>query len=290
MPRFYADFCARQPYRIILITEKSSLSPILQPIAEMVGGELLSMTGETSHTRIAELAARIADDGRPAVILYFSDHDPSGWQMPISVSRKLQALRDLLYPGLNIQVRRAALTALQANELDLPSTPLKETEKRADNWKAKTGREQTELDALIALAPGALRRFALEAIEPFFDATLASHVLAASEEWHIAASRVLCIHPKYRSLAKRIKDAHAALKSAASTCVQLAAQAHDTLSEVKPSVRAPEPEVPGYRRKTAVAWCSRRKTISSPRPCGLRLRKLWNNPSRFEARSAAYIH
>ena len=112
MPRFYADFCARQPYRIILITEKSSLSPILQPIAEMVGGEPLSMTGETSHTRIAELAARIADDGRPAVVLYFSDHDPSGWQMPISVSRKLQALRDLLCPGLNIHVRRAALTAL----------------------------------------------------------------------------------------------------------------------------------------------------------------------------------
>ena len=77
----------------------------------MVGGELLAMTGETSHTRIAELAERIAGDDRPAVILYFSDHDPSGWQMPISVSRKLQALRDLFYPGLDLQVRRAALTA-----------------------------------------------------------------------------------------------------------------------------------------------------------------------------------
>jgi hypothetical protein len=245
MPRFYADFCARQPYRIVLITEKSSLRPVLQPIAEMVGGELLSMTGETSDTRIAELAARIADDGRSAVILYFSDHDPSGWQMPISVSRKLQALRDLSYPGLNIQVRRAALTAEQANALDLPSTPLKDTEKRADNWKAKTGREQTELDALIALAPEALQAFALEATQPFFDAGLASRVLKASKEWHIAASRVLASHPKYRGLAKRIKDAHAALESAGQACVQLAAQAHDALSEVKPPpVHVPEPEVP----------------------------------------------
>ena len=244
MPWFHADFCGRQPYRIVLITEKSSLRPVLQPIAELVGGELLSMTGETSDTRIAELAKRAAADGRPTVVLYFSDHDPSGWQMPISVSRKLQGLRDLLYPDLDLQVRRAALTVEQANELDLPSTPLKETERRADNWKAKTGREQTELDALIALAPDELRRFALEAIEPFFDATLASRVLAASEEWHIAASRVLASHSKYRSLAKRIKDAHAALKSAASTCVQLAARAHDTLSEVKPpSVHVPEPEV-----------------------------------------------
>jgi hypothetical protein len=28
-------------------------------------------------------------------VLYFSDFDPSGYQMPVSVSRKLQALRDL---------------------------------------------------------------------------------------------------------------------------------------------------------------------------------------------------
>ena len=107
MPRFHVSFSARQHYRIALITEKASLSPILRPIAEQIGGELIPMTGETSDTRIAELAARFAADGRPGVVLYFSDHDPSGWQMPISVARKLQALRDLLYPNLNIQVRRA---------------------------------------------------------------------------------------------------------------------------------------------------------------------------------------
>ena len=167
MPRFYANFQPRQRYRLILITEKSSLRPILQPIAEHVGAELLAMTGESSHTRIAEFAARADADGRAAVVLYFSDHDPSGWQMPISVSRKLQALRDLLHPDLDIQVHRAALTVEQANELELPTTPLKETEQRAANWKAKTGREQTELDALIALRPDALRQIALEAIRPF---------------------------------------------------------------------------------------------------------------------------
>lgn len=77
MPRFYANFQPRQRYRLILITEKSSLRPILQPIAEHVGAELLAMTGESSHTRIAEFAARADADGRAAVVLYFSDHDPS---------------------------------------------------------------------------------------------------------------------------------------------------------------------------------------------------------------------
>jgi hypothetical protein len=69
MPRFYANFQPRQRYRLILITEKSSLRPILQPIAEHVGAELLAMTGESSHTRVAELAARADEDGRPAVVL-----------------------------------------------------------------------------------------------------------------------------------------------------------------------------------------------------------------------------
>ena len=67
MPRFYANFRPRQRYRLILITEKSSLRPILQPIAEHVGAEPLAMTGESSHTRVAELAARADEDGRPAV-------------------------------------------------------------------------------------------------------------------------------------------------------------------------------------------------------------------------------
>ena len=241
---FHVPFHGRQHYRIVLITEKSSMSPILQPIAEMVGGESLSMTGETSDTRIAELAKRAAADGRPTVVLYFSDHDPSGWQMPISVSRKLQALRDLLYPDLDIQVRRAALTVEQANELDLPSTPLKETEKRAANWRDRTGREQTELDALIALRPDALRRFALEAIEPFFDATLSERVGEAAEEWHDEANARLAAHPKYPLFAKRIKDAQAALKSAAKSCNELVRQAYNALSKVKPpSVHVPEPEV-----------------------------------------------
>jgi hypothetical protein len=69
----------KQPYRIIFIGEKSSLADVLRPIAERVHGELLLPTGETTDTMIAEMAARAAVDGRPAVVLYFSDFDPAGW-------------------------------------------------------------------------------------------------------------------------------------------------------------------------------------------------------------------
>jgi hypothetical protein len=177
VPTFYSTgFRARQPYRIIFIGEKTSLREVLFPIAHMVGGELLLPTGEASDTMIAGIARRAAADGRPCVVLYFSDFDPSGHQMPISVSRKLQALHDLLYPTLDIQLHHVALTLGQVRRLELPSTPLKETELRGDHWRAVMHHEQTEIDALAALRPQALRRIALDAIKPFYDGTLQERV------------------------------------------------------------------------------------------------------------------
>jgi hypothetical protein len=91
------------------VRRKTSLRDFLLPIAERVGGELLLPTGEASDTILAEMAQRAAADDRLAAVLYFSDFDPSGWQMAISVSRKLQALRDLLHHDLDIQVHPVAL-------------------------------------------------------------------------------------------------------------------------------------------------------------------------------------
>ena len=73
---------------------------------------------------IAGMAKRAAADDRPAVVFYFSDFDPSGHQMSVSVSRKLQALCDLR-PGLQISLRPVALTLEQVRDLGLPSSPLK---------------------------------------------------------------------------------------------------------------------------------------------------------------------
>src|SRR3954470_3764836 len=55
----------RQPFRIALIGEKSSLGDVLRPIAKEVGAELLLSSGDCSETHIAEMAKRAAEDGRP---------------------------------------------------------------------------------------------------------------------------------------------------------------------------------------------------------------------------------
>ena len=177
----------RQPYHLALIAEKSSAGDVLRPLALRYGAELILPTGEATDTLVSEMASRAVEDGRPLVVLYFADFDPSGHQMPISVSRKLQALRDLCFPGLDARVIPAALTFEQAKELDLPSTPLKETELRGDRWREHWGREQTEIDALAALRPEVLREIAEAAIAPFFDFSLDERHSRSNYEWNSRA-------------------------------------------------------------------------------------------------------
>ena len=202
----------KQPYRIILIGEKSSLQEVLRPIAEQVHGELLLPTGESTDTMVHNAAARAVADGRPAVILYFVDFDPSGHQMAISVSRKLQALRTLFFPGLDIRLHRVALTRAQVE--GLPSTPLSPKEKRSDRWEAAMGRAQTEIDALLALRPGDLREIALDAIRPFFDFTLEDRCREASESWLRDAEARIKDHPAHAAAKKKIAAAYAKFEKA----------------------------------------------------------------------------
>jgi hypothetical protein len=180
-----------QPYHLVMIGEKSSLGDVLAPVAASYKADVYLPTGEPSDTMLHRMASAAADDGRPMVVLYFSDADPAGWQMPISVARKLQALKVLLSGMPDFEVRRVALTPDQVREHGLPSTPLKESEKRADKWRAAMGIEQTEIDALASLRPDLLRRIAREALDPFFDASLDGRVRRAYGEWRQEAQSVV---------------------------------------------------------------------------------------------------
>jgi hypothetical protein len=240
-----ADWPTVQPFRIIFIGEKTSLRSVLLPIAQLVGGELLLPTGEISDTQIAAMAARAADDDRPSVVLYFSDFDPSGRQMPTSVARKLQALRDLLYPTLDIRLHPVALTLAQVQQLDLPSTPLKETERRGDNWREAMNREQTEIDALAALAPQTLTRIAQDAIKPFYDPGLARRTYRAQEAWQQTARELAESQAGYAEARAQISNLLDTVNEAVAELQAAQYQASAALEEVEP----PAVELP-----QAVIW------------------------------------
>jgi hypothetical protein len=178
-----ADFDGVQPYKLVMYGEKSSLDPVLSPIAEQVGADLYLPTGEISSTQLNQMARIGTEDGRPMVVFTFCDADPAGWQMPISIARKLQALRAMKFPGLEVQVHRVALTPDQVRAYGLPSTPLKATEKRADRWRTEMGVQQTEIDALSSLRPDLLTEIVWAALTPFYDTTLDERVRQARSAW-----------------------------------------------------------------------------------------------------------
>ena len=149
-----ADFKPRQPNRLVFFGEKTSLDDVLGPLAEELSADLYLTGGQISDTLLHQMAKDAVTDGRPLVVFTFSDFDPAGyWDMPTVIGRKLQALRDLLFPTLEFKVVHAALGPEQVRELDLPSSPLKEGEKRASKWLEIYGSEQTEIDALATLKP-----------------------------------------------------------------------------------------------------------------------------------------
>ena len=183
-PRPAAEgFVARQAFHFVMFGEKASLESVLLPIARAKQADLYLPTGEISDTLLFRIAQDAAEDGRPLVLFTVSDRDPARYQMPISIGRKLQAFRDLLFPHLEFEVVPVALTPEQVGELNLPSTPLKEGEKRADRWVEAFGIEQTEIDALQVLRPDALREMVENAFAPYFDDTLADRVEAAETAW-----------------------------------------------------------------------------------------------------------
>jgi hypothetical protein len=185
------DFIGTQPYKIVMVGEKSSLDPVLGPIAERYQADLFLPTGDISDTQVYQIAQIGAADGRPTVVLYFADADPSGWNMGIVIARKLQAFKILHFPDLDFQVHRVALIPDQVRRFGLPSTPMKPTEKRANAWFAAFGVEQTEIDALATLRPTSFRRIARDAIAPFFDADLDRRVAEARAAWLDAAQAAL---------------------------------------------------------------------------------------------------
>ncbi len=161
------------------------------PLAREFEADVYLPNGEISDTMLHQMAKTGAEDERPMVVFVIADFDPGGHQMAISIGRKLQAMRDLLYPKLDFQLFPIALTEDQVREFNLPSTPLKETERRSEDWRAEFDLEQTEIDALAQLRPRILEQIVRDAIAPFFDETLYRRLGEAEREWRREANRRL---------------------------------------------------------------------------------------------------
>ena len=171
MPRFVLhNWMTQQNYRLVLVSEKTSCEPVMLRFRRSHGCEVIALTGEISDTICYGIAERAYQDGRPCVVGFLADFDPTGFDMSINLGCKLQAFSDLHLPGLDIRVIRIALTHEQVCELNLPSSPLKDKDPRKDAWLRRWGGlEQTEVDSLAALRPDDLAEIIDAHLDPYFD-------------------------------------------------------------------------------------------------------------------------
>jgi hypothetical protein len=105
------------------------------PIARRYECDLYLQTGEMSDTRIHQMASGAVQVGRPLIVFTLCDFDPAGYQMPVSIGRKLQALRDLEFPILEFDVVPVGLNIDQVRDLGLPRRSRKKSGERTNGGK-----------------------------------------------------------------------------------------------------------------------------------------------------------
>jgi hypothetical protein len=189
-----AGFDVRQAFSFACFGEKASLEDICLPWASAHQVDLYLGTGETSDTFIYQIARDAVADGRPLVVFILTDCDPSGWQMLISIARKLQAIRDLQFPALRWEIVHVGLTPDQARYFQLAEEPIKKGDKRAAAWEKAFGVKQTEIDALTTpemTDRGILRQLLDDAIAPYIDTALEGRVEQAKTEWYEEATAIV---------------------------------------------------------------------------------------------------
>jgi hypothetical protein len=145
----------------MVVSEKGTVRGLLKPVLDQYAVGFLPVHGFSSATAVHDIAQD--DDGRPLIILYVGDFDPSGMFM----SEEDLPNRLAKYDGDHVELRRIALT--REHVRGLPSFPA--TDKRDDpryKWfVANYGDRCWELDAMD---PNDLRdcveRAIVELIEP----------------------------------------------------------------------------------------------------------------------------
>jgi hypothetical protein len=189
---YLSNFRARQKHRLVLFGEKQSIAEVAAPLCKRYGADLYLPSGELTDSQLFLMAKTGAEDGRPMIVLTVADFDPGGRQMSVSIGRKLQAFKTLLFPELEFEVVPIALAEEQVRALGLPSTPLKDTEWRGDRWRAEFGGlEQTEIDALATLKPRELDKIIANAFDHYFDHWLEGRARAVAADWEAEAQEVL---------------------------------------------------------------------------------------------------
>jgi|Deesub1362A_J573_1020465.scaffolds.fasta_scaffold00447_28 hypothetical protein len=148
----------QQAYHVEIWTEKTTINDILEPIAEGYGVNIQAFSGQSTSTKVYELIQRISEINKPVRILYISDYDSYGHNMPVACGRKIQWFLDNMDVEQDVKLDKILLTAEQVEEYALPSAP--------------DSRNKVEIDALEVYHPGETEKIVEAAISKYIDVSL----------------------------------------------------------------------------------------------------------------------
>ena len=162
-----------QPTLVSVWVEKEALSGVFERPCSNGGVPLFACKGYPSLSALKSWHDQVwatmqAQEGeKTAVILYFGDHDPDGFEIPASALRNLKIIQGLQSEHYEIQMHRLGLNMDQIEEYNPPPFPAKETSSRFQKYLDEQDTDEAwELDAL---EPRVLQRLIEEGIEEHFD-------------------------------------------------------------------------------------------------------------------------
>ena len=134
-----------QPVYLLISLEKDALSRLVSRVGNRYSIRTFPTRGYPSFSYVQTMAKYMQTrlGGKPTIVLYFGDFDPSG----VDIERDLE---DRLgrYGATEYKVKRIALTADQIKQYKLPPMPVKRSDARAESFMAEHGDKSVELDAL----------------------------------------------------------------------------------------------------------------------------------------------
>jgi hypothetical protein len=152
-----------QPHYCEVWSEKATVLGSLRPLADELGVTLRVCRGYGS----TGMESRIGEDfeviDRPITVFFLGDHDPSGRDIERDIHRRAQDAS-----GKEFKLIRLAIHPEDIRLFKLPPQKIKDTDSRADAFKAKYGNKAATVE-LDALPVDELRRRVREAIESLID-------------------------------------------------------------------------------------------------------------------------
>ena len=145
------------PRHIEVWTESRSIAGVVQGTCRQLGVSLYPAAGFSSDTFIWEAAQYVRRIGKPATLLYVGDSDPAGYLIDQDILDKMRRHLD----GIEVELRRIAVTEAQIAEYQLPTKPRKAGERRRPDIQ-----ETVEAEALPARI---LRRLVTDAVDEYLD-------------------------------------------------------------------------------------------------------------------------